>query len=282
KKRAKRERDAMVVCNKNGNSRAPKLYSAFIDKEEGSFNLAMEYLPGGDFSSYFYKRQCDNNPFTMDEVKFYMAELVVCIENFHYLGLLHRDVKPENLMINREGHLVLCDFGSSKQIITASAAPGSAFGNTPPNFTSFLRNPNSSYTSYIGTPQYMAVEVVQGITYSKSCDYWSLGAILFELCTGQALFVESPDTTEKQIRDNIGNWRGLLNTALSKYQGIPKLAEQLIRDLITPERKRLEVMSIKKHPFFEGIDWLSISSFTAVPPYVPTISHPTETSYGGH
>ncbi|EFA85073.1 putative protein serine/threonine kinase [Heterostelium album PN500] len=279
-KRAKRERDAMVACNTRGNNRGPKLHYAFIDKEEATFNLVMEYLPGGDFNSHCYKRQCDNNSFTMQEIQFYIAELVVCIEQFHNMGWLHRDVKPENLMINRDGHLVLCDYGSSKQIVNTNSAD-KVFGNTPPNFTSFLRNPSCSYTSYVGTPQYMAVEVVQGIIYSKLCDYWSLGAILFELITGQGLFVESPDTTEQKIRENIGNWRGLLNTAISKNQPIPKVAESLIRDLIAPERKRLDSNAIKKHPFFEGIDWLSISTCKATPPFVPNISHPTDTSHFG-
>eukprot|EP01133_Synstelium_polycarpum_P001101 gene1101-1251_t len=267
------------------------LHCSFVDAEEGTFNLVMEYLPGGDFNSYCYKRHCDAQPFTNQEIQFYMAELVICIENFHNMGLLHRDIKPENLMINAAGHLVLCDYGSSKLIGSTSslghnlgngADKDKAFGNTPPNFTSFMRNPNSSYTSYVGTPQYMAVEVVQGITYSKLCDYWSLGAILFELITGQGLFVESPDTTEQKIRENIGNWRGLLNTALTKNQPISKVAESLIRELIAPERKRLDSSAIKKHPFFEGVDWMSISNHSAETPFVPKISHPADTSYFGH
>ncbi|EGG24765.1 putative protein serine/threonine kinase [Cavenderia fasciculata] len=295
KKRAKRERDAMIICSNKNSKRAPKLYYAFLDQDDTSFNLVMEYISGGDFNSYCYKRMCDNNPFQLEEIKFYMAELVVCIENFHNLGFLHRDVKPENLMIDKDGHLVLCDFGSSKQIVSSSPpsiGSGSSSGpngfsglaatinnNTPPNFTSFLRNPNCSYTSYIGTPQYMAVEVVQGIVYSKLCDYWSLGAILYELVAGQALFVESPDTTEQKIRENIGNWRGLLNTAISKsQQPISKVAESLIRDLIAPERKRIDSGAIKKHPFFEGVDWQKISDRIETPPYTPAPSNPTDKS----
>eukprot|EP01132_Coremiostelium_polycephalum_P003087 gene3087-3858_t len=239
KKRAFRERDAMVSCNKRMNFRSPKLYGTFIDHDEGVFYFVMEYIGGGDFNSYIYKRRCENNPFTLDEIQFYIAELVHCIESFHSLGFIHRDIKPENIMINHNGHLILCDYGSangsgsspgSSIDFSSRSSPSLPFGHTPPNFNSILRNPNNSYTSYIGTPQYMAVEVVQGIIYSKLCDYWSLGAILFELITGQALFVESPNTTEQKIRENIGNWRGLLNTAISKNQPISKLAESLIRE----------------------------------------------------
>ncbi|GAM21519.1 hypothetical protein SAMD00019534_046940 [Acytostelium subglobosum LB1] len=280
KKRAMRERDAMIANNEKASQRSPQLYYAFIDKEEGCFNLVMEYISGGDFNHHVYKRLCDNNPFTNDDIQFYIAEILVCIEQFHNMGFLHRDIKPENLLINRDGHLVLCDYGSCKEIANLSSNT-KELGNTPPNFSSFLRNPNNSYTGYIGTPQYMAVEVVQGIVYSKLCDYWSLGCILFELLTGSPLFVESPDTTEQKIRQNIGNWRGLLNTAFSKNKNIPKSAESLIRDLIAPERKRLDSTSIKKHPFFEGIDWDAITNLQAQPPYIPTAAHPADTACKG-
>jgi len=308
KKRAIRERDAMIACNKNTNCRSPKLYCSFIDKNEGIFYFLMEFIGGGDLNSYCYRRIVDGKKFTMDEIKFYIAELVCILEAFHNLGFIHRDIKPENIMIDRDGHLILGDYGSSKQVHNvnhsggsgggSSSAPsagtsgaGSAhwltvqqeqsksFGNTPPNFSSFLRNPSSSYTSYIGTPQYMAVEVVQGVVYSKLCDYWSLGAILFELITGQALFVESPDTTEQKIRENIGNWRGLLNTAISKNQPISKVEESLIRDLIAPERKRIDASGLKKHPFFEGIDWSKIQDRTQEPPFKPNLSHSGDYSY---
>ncbi|KAM9994859.1 hypothetical protein ACTFIY_001023 [Dictyostelium cf. discoideum] len=335
KKRALRERDAMVICNNKNNKRAPKLYCSFIDDNEGVFYYVMEFIAGGDFNSYCYKRLVDGKKFTEEEIKFYIAELVLCLEAFHSYGLLHRDVKPENLMINKDGHLVLGDFGSSKlannnsssttsnfgntltvpMSTSYSSSPsssisssllggsggftpshwngmagsaGSSFGssslgrsfdNTPPNFNSFLRNPHSSYTSYIGTPQYMAVEVVQGVNYSKLCDFWSLGAILFELVTGQALFVESPDTTEQKIRENIGNWRGLLNTAVQKNQPMSKQAESLIRECIAPERKRPDASTIKKHPFFEGINWEEMANFNVEPPFKPTLSSDDDISY---
>ncbi|EGC35180.1 hypothetical protein DICPUDRAFT_92065 [Dictyostelium purpureum] len=289
KKRAFRERNAMVTCNNKNNKRAPKLFCSFVDSIEGVFYYVMEYIPGGDFNTFCYDRLVEGKKFTDEEIKFYIAELVCCLESFHSYGLLHRDVKPENILINKDGHLILGDFGSSKQAVNTtsssgfsfSGSPSSAgsgslgsrsFDNTPPNFSSFLRNPNNSYTSYIGTPQYMAVEVVQGVNYSKLCDYWSLGAILFELVTGTALFVESPDTTEQKIRENIGNWRGLLNTAIQKSQpNISKVAESLIRELISPERKRIDATGIKKHPFFEGIDWEGMLNLTVEPPFKPTI-----------
>ena len=149
--------------------------------------MVMEYAPGGDLASLLKALGC------MDEktARRYTAETILAIEYIHEYGIIHRDLKPDNLVIGRDGHIKLTDFGLSKIGLM--------------NRTSLIEmQVTSPDKQVLGTPDYIAPEVILGQCYGPPVDWWSLGIILFEFLFGvhpfrddnvQALFqktVEEP------------------------------------------------------------------------------------------
>lgn len=142
-----------------------KLDSPFLTKLYASFQspthlfFLLEYHPGGDFATLLGQR------FTLSEkiTRFYAAEIVLGLEALHKAGIVYRDLKPENVLLGRDGHLVLVDFGLSKCLVDC----------------------NSDCTkTFCGTAEYLAPEVLIGSPYGKSVDLWSLGTMIFEMLTG--------------------------------------------------------------------------------------------------
>ena len=132
--------------------------------------------------------------------------------------------------------------------------------------------------STVGTPDYIAPEVLSGKGYDKTCDWWSTGAIMFEMLYGYPPFyAEEP----RQTCQNVLYWKETLN--LNPAEGLPpvsEVAQDLIRKLMCSQEDRLGkngVDEIKQHPFFEGLDWEALQE--AVPPYVPQLASDTDTSH---
>uniref|UniRef100_A0A452ZIW6 non-specific serine/threonine protein kinase n=1 Tax=Aegilops tauschii subsp. strangulata TaxID=200361 RepID=A0A452ZIW6_AEGTS len=196
-----------------------KLYYSFQDDE--FLYLIMEYLPGGDMMTLLMRK----DTLTEDEAKFYIAETVLAIESIHKHNYIHRDIKPDNLLLDLSGHLKLSDFGLCKPLDSSNFpnlnepdyTPGKGAKPLPDN-TSRLTNSSAPKRtqqeqlshwqknrrmlaySTVGTPDYIAPEVLLKKGYGMECDWWSLGAIMYEMLVGYPPFYsEDPMSTCRKI-----------------------------------------------------------------------------------
>lgn len=223
-----------------------KLYYAFQDHE--MLYLILEYALGGELFTHLAMERM----FDEDMAAFYMAEMVLALEHLHQnVGVIYRDLKPENCLLDREGHLLLTDFGLSK--IVAADEDGRC---------------NSS----LGTIEYMAPEVIQGKSYGKACDWWSLGALGYDLLTGSPPFKANNNTKlqEKILKQKL---------SLPYFLG-PDAKDLLTRLMRKEPSKRLgyhmpkDLQTIKKHRFFRKIDWRALESREVQAPISPVVTDP--------
>ncbi|KAH7815865.1 putative NDR serine/threonine kinase [Monocercomonoides exilis] len=247
--------------------------------------LVMEYVPGGDMMSLLMKKEI----LSEDEARFYIAECVMAVEAVHNMGYLHRDLKPDNLLITREGHIKLSDFGLATtgnedkhamysemtQKLAGSVSHHATEGDASTMAATYRRrNRRALAYSTVGTPDYIAPEVLMKQGYGKECDWWSLGAIMFEMIVGYPPFYsENPVETCSKILHYPETLRFPSDVRLSPE------SVNLIQCLMTDAKHRLGTRSvdeIKMHPFFRGIDWRNLLKMK--PPMVPTIASETDTS----
>lgn len=245
-----------------------KLYCSFQDDEY--LYLIMEYLPGGDMMTLLMRK----DTLTEDEARFYVGQTVLAIESIHKHNYIHRDIKPDNLLLDKNGHMKLSDFGLCKPLDSSSFpnfreddyAGGrnlkpSAEGNKPPTprrtqqeqLVHWQKNRRTLAYSTVGTPDYIAPEVLLKKGYGMECDWWSLGAIMYEMLVGYPPFYsEEPMSTCRKIV----NWRNHL-----KFPEEAKLsveAKDLIRKLLCNVEQRLGTKGaheIKSHTWFKGTEW---------------------------
>ena len=234
-------------------------------QEDDYLYLVMEYLPGGDLMSLLIKKDI----FTEEEARFYIAELILSIEEIHKLDCIHRDIKPDNVLIDKTGHVKLSDFGLAK-ISEKIFDQRNALGNENEKPTHQKKN-----YSCVGTAYYVAPEVLNKKGYGAEIDWWSVGAIFFEMLVGYAPFC-SKDTSE--VCYKIVNWEKYLKIP-SKAKVSPD-AQDLIRKLINNSNERLGkrgANEIKAHPFFKGFNWEKIRETTA--PFIPELKSDVDTKY---
>ena len=254
--------------------------------------LGMEFLPGGDLMSLLMARDI----LPEHEAKFYAAEIVLAIESVHKLDCIHRDLKPDNVLIDANGHIKLSDFGLSKKL-DFKLLDNNDLKNNYNNINNNIKgNKNSlSYAqqfsqfksmkskkrrafafSTVGTPDYIAPEVIRQKGYGQEIDWWSLGVIMFEMMIGYPpFFSESSTETCKKILD----WKNTLN--IRPEANISQEAEDILRKLINDPEVRLGTNGadeIKSHPFFKGIDWNHIKE-TLIPPFIPELKNNYDTKY---
>ena len=255
--------------------------------------LGMEYLPGGDLMTLLMARDI----LPEQDAKFYAAEMVLAIESVHEMNCIHRDLKPDNVLIDKDGHIKLSDFGLSKKL--------DFFLENSKNLkdNKILKNKNnlnqySKHLSYaeqfnefknikikkrrqyaystVGTPDYIAPEVFTQKGYGKEVDWWSLGIIMFEMMIGYPPFYSdsSTETCKKII-----NWKN--NLEIKPEVNISKEAIDILKKLINDPDKRLGLngaQEIKKHPYFKNINWQKIKE-TLVPPFIPVLNGPYDSRY---
>eukprot|EP01130_Rhizamoeba_saxonica_P004570 TRINITY_DN1867_c0_g1_i1.p1 TRINITY_DN1867_c0_g1~~TRINITY_DN1867_c0_g1_i1.p1 ORF type:complete len:464 (-),score=95.63 TRINITY_DN1867_c0_g1_i1:79-1470(-) len=210
-----------------------KFYGTFHDEENIYF--FMEYVPGGELFDYMRKQTRLDH----DAVRFYSAELIVILEYLHEYDIAYRDIKPENILLDIDGHLKLTDFGFAKRVR----------GRT--------------YTM-CGTAEYIAPEVMSKNGYDKSVDWWAMGCLIFEMLSGHTPF---PNGAEVPYN---------IDYALRFPDYFEDEAKDLLSRLLTDPSNRLGrngTESIKQHPFFNRINWASIYDRTANPPIQPTLKH---------
>ncbi|KAK7814859.1 hypothetical protein U0070_026360 [Myodes glareolus] len=176
-----------------------KMFYSFQDKL--NLYLIMEFLPGGDMMTLLMKK----DTLTEEETQFYIAETVLAIDSIHQLGFIHRDIKPDNLLLDSKGHVKLSDFGLCTGLKKAHRTE--FYRNLNHSLPSDFSKCNSDAFSTVGTPDYIAPEVFMQTGYNKLCDWWSLGVIMYEMLIGYPPFCsETPQETYKKVM----NWKETL------------------------------------------------------------------------
>ena len=267
-------KDVLVIKNQVIHVRNEQLFmsrvkSPWIVELKASFQeddylyLIMEYLPGGDFMNLLIKKDI----LSEEEARFYTAELILSIESIHKLDCIHRDIKPDNVLIDKTGHIKLSDFGLAKV--------SDKIYEKKEEIEDFQPNSHQKNFSCVGTAYYVAPEVLKKKGYGPEIDWWSVGVIFFEMLVGYAPFC-SKETSE--VCYKVLNWKKFLKIP-SKVK-ISEEAEDLICKLINNPNERLGLKGadeIKKHPFFKGIDWDNIRKTKA--PFIPKLKNDYDTSY---
>lgn len=223
------------------------LHYAF--QTDTKLHLILDYINGGELFTHLSQRE----RFTEDEVQIYIGEIVLALEHLHKLGIIYRDIKLENLLLDSSGHVVLTDFGLSKE---------------------FLSDENERTYSFCGTIEYMAPEIVRGgdSGHDKAVDWWSLGVLMYELLTGASPFtVDGEKNSQAEISKRI------LKSDPPYPQEMSELVKDLIRHLLMKNpKKRLGCGpagsdEIKKHPFFQTLNWEDLAAKKVPAPFRPVI-----------
>lgn len=221
-----------------------KLYST-LQSEQYCFFL-LELARGGEF----YELLLTYTTFSESWARFYASNVAVAFQHMHSRGVVYRDLKPENLMLDKSGYIKLIDLGFAKII-----------------------NQDKTYT-YCGTPDYLSPEMVDEVGHDYTSDWWGLGVLIFEMLIGRGPFrANSIEQTCKMITS--GKVR-IPPNRMTEY------AENIIRSLCTLEpENRLGykgdgVSELQSHPWFSVVDWIGIKERTVDPPYIPQESAPKE------
>lgn len=221
------------------------LHYAFQDEKK--LYLVTEFQQGGEL--FWHLRR--EGVFKEARAKFYISEIVLAMEHLHANNCIYRDLKPENILLGEDGHIKLTDFGLSKFIMP--------------------KKEEKAFT-ICGTPEYLAPEIIIGKGYDKSVDWWSLGALLYEMLSGFSPF---------RITDNTDD-RLDLKIYTKKIRMQPYFSEEaksFIQALLTVNPKeRLGSgvngsSDVKSHSFFKGIDWNAYMNKTLTPPFIPRINN---------
>uniref|UniRef100_A0A8C2B8P4 Serum/glucocorticoid regulated kinase 1 n=1 Tax=Cyprinus carpio TaxID=7962 RepID=A0A8C2B8P4_CYPCA len=188
--------------------------------------------------------------FLEPRARFYSAEIASALGYLHSLNIVYRDLKPENILLDSQGHIILTDFGLCKENI----------------------EPNGTTSTFCGTPEYLAPEVLHKQPYDRTVDWWCLGAVLYEMLYGLPPFY-SRNTAE--MYDNI------LNKPLQLKPNISNAARHMLEGLLQKDRtKRLgftdDFTEIKNHMFFSPINWDDLNAKKLTPPFNPNVTGPND------
>ncbi|KAJ0576594.1 putative protein kinase AGC-MAST family [Helianthus annuus] len=264
------ERDILISVR---NPFVVRFFYSFTCRE--NLYLVMEYLNGGDLYSLLRNLGCLDE----DVARIYIAEVVLALEYLHSLCVVHRDLKPDNLLIAHDGHIKLTDFGLSKVGLINStddlSGPAVSLGDNNSQSLSGSQQERRKNRSAVGTPDYLAPEILLGTGHGTSADWWSVGVILFELIVGIPPFnAEHP----QMIFDNILN-RNIPWPAVPEEMS-PE-AQDLIDQLLTEDpNQRLGARGateVKQHPYFRDINWDTLARQKAA--FIPSSESALDTSY---
>ncbi|KAF5743068.1 serine/threonine-protein kinase CBK1-like isoform X1 [Tripterygium wilfordii] len=271
-----------------------KLYYSFQDAEY--LYLIMEYLPGGDMMTLLMREET----LTETVARFYIAQSVLAIESIHKHNYIHRDIKPDNLLLDKNGHTKLSDFGLCKPLDCSSlssineneflddenlhesmdvdgcfpeAGSGRPWKSPLEQLQHWKLNKRKLAFSTVGTPDYIAPEVLLKKGYGMECDWWSLGAIMYEMLVGYPPFYsDDPVTTCRKIV----HWRNHLK--FPEEARLTPEAKNLICRLLCDVEHRLGTLGadqIKAHPWFKDVIWDKLYEIEAA--YKPEVNGELDT-----
>ena len=212
----------------------------FAFQTQDKLYMVLDYFTGGEL---FYHLKA-NGRFSEELARFYAAEITLALECLHSHTIVYRDLKPENVLLDEEGHIRLTDFGLSKDSIS-----GTTLTHT-----------------FCGTPEYLAPEVIQGAGYNKSVDWWSLGTLLYEMITGLPPFFN----TNVHVM-----YERIMRAQLTFPAYVSPDAVSLLTGLLTRDPSRRlggglrDAEELKEHPYFRSIDWSKLYHKRLTPPFRP-------------
>ncbi|GAM22887.1 hypothetical protein SAMD00019534_060620, partial [Acytostelium subglobosum LB1] len=233
-----------VVLQKISHPFLVNLHYSF--QTEDKLYLILDYINGGELFYHLRKEK----RFGEERVRFYCAEILLALEHLHLSGVIYRDLKPENLLVTKDGHICMTDFGLCKE--------------------GFITSKDKTKT-FCGTPEYLAPEVVLSKSYGKPVDWWAYGSLMFEMLTGMPPFFSE---NTKEMYNKILHERLVFPSAMSSD------ARSLIDELLErdPSKRLCNPTKIKRHPFFKSIDWESLYHKKVAPPYIPRVKDKLDTT----
>jgi len=220
------------------------LYTSFQD--EKNLYMLQEYVIGGELFSQLRKV----GRFSNDTSRFYAAEIVLALEYLHERQIVYRDLKPENLLIDKDGHLKITDFGFAKYV-------------------------EDRTWTLCGTPEYLAPEIIQSKGHGKAVDWWALGILVYEMLAGYPPFYDE---------NPFGIYQKILAGRIEFPHHFQKDAKDLVKKLLTADRtKRFGCLKdgaedIKRHKWFKNVDWPKCYHKKIKPPFVPSYKGDNDTS----
>lgn len=278
----------------------PFLPTLFAEFEASHFScVVMEFCSGGDLHTLRHKQH--GKRFSLTAARFYAAEVLLALEYLHMLGIIYRDLKPENVLVRSDGHIMLSDFDLS---LRSNASPSIDFPPDTPSSSSspsrsnprrstpclpfglfrsakvrsttlsssrqFVAEPvNARSCSFVGTHEYVSPEVAAGRSHGNAVDWWAFGVFIYELIYGRTPF--SGESNESTLRNIVKKPLGFPGPASS---GLEHMSRDLISGLLVkdPETRlgsRRGSAEIKTHPFFKELNFALIRSCR--PPEIPGI-----------
>ncbi|KAK9460300.1 kinase-like domain-containing protein [Lipomyces oligophaga] len=278
------ERDILTAANSPW---LVKLLYAFQDPE--CIYLAMEYVPGGDYRTLLNSTRV----LSPRHARFYITEMFCAVESLHKLGYTHRDLKPENFLIDATGHIKLTDFGLSSGSLSkervesmrikldamkgSTRMPHRTFSERQSLYRS-LREKDLNYAnSIVGSPDYMALEVLEGKKYDCTIDYWSLGCILFEsLCS----YPPFAGANISETYANVRCWKDVFRRPVydnNQYAFSDRTWDLMTHLIAEPGRRLRTIQEVHAHKYFAEIDWTNVRRMQ--PPFIPQLDSDIDAGY---
>ncbi|XP_051632263.1 RAC-beta serine/threonine-protein kinase-like isoform X1 [Manacus candei] len=212
--------------------------------------FVMEYANGGELFFHLSRERV----FSEDRARFYGAEIVSALEYLHSRDVVYRDIKLENLLLDKDGHIKLTDFGLCKEGVTDGA----------------------TMRTFCGTPEYLAPEVLEDNDYGRAVDWWGLGVVMYEMLCGRLPFYN---------QDHERLFELILGQELRFPRALGPEARHLLGGLLRKDPKlRLgggprDAQEVMEHRFFSGIDWQDVVQRKLVPPFRPQVTSEVDTRY---
>uniref|UniRef100_A0A3P9AI13 Protein kinase C n=1 Tax=Esox lucius TaxID=8010 RepID=A0A3P9AI13_ESOLU len=240
------ERRIFETINSSRHPFLVNLHGCFQTEDHVCF--VMEYSPGGDLMTHIH-----TNIFTERQTQFYASCVLLGLEFLHQNKIVYRDLKLDNLLMDADGYVRIADFGLCKE--------GMGHGDRT--------------STFCGTPEFLAPEVLTDNNYTRCVDWWGLGVLIYEMLVGESPF---PGDDEEEVFDSIVNDEVRFPRFLSPES--VSIIQKLLQK--NPERRlgagEADASEVKKHRFFQGVNWESLLHKKLAPPFVPQIKMPGDVS----